>query len=85
MSEPVLKLLTRPECHLCEETAALLDRLRVPYSRVNIETDPALETRFGEQIPVLLRDDEVIARAPVSLDSLRTALGGAATTRRQPG
>jgi glutaredoxin len=59
MSEPSIQIdiYSRPGCHLCDEAKEVVERVRVrfPFSLrvINIETDPELETRYGEQIPVV--------------------------------
>lgn len=55
-----LELYSRPGCHLCDELRALCERLSGEFSlqvaEINIETDPALEARYGKEIPVLYID-----------------------------
>jgi hypothetical protein len=67
----------RPGCGLCEEMAADLSNLRVAFDLVNVEQDPALESVYGDSIPVLFDGEHEIARAPHSRDSLKNALQGA--------
>jgi glutaredoxin len=74
---PVLRLLRRPECGLCEDMARDLRRLRVAFEEVDIEADEALEQTYGESIPVLLKGQREIARAPQTERSLRRALSRA--------
>lgn len=69
-----LRLLSRPGCHLCEEMAAGLRDLGLEFDVVNIEEDPELEAAFGEVIPVLMRGDIEVMRAPQSPHSLKRAL-----------
>jgi hypothetical protein len=64
---PTLSLYGRPGCHLCEETAAILDahlearaaagRPTLPVVHRNIEDDPTWERRFLTTIPVLEAGD----------------------------
>jgi hypothetical protein len=51
-----------------------LSRLRVAFDTVNIEEYPALETLYGEAIPVLFEGEREVARAPQTRDSLKKAL-----------
>jgi len=48
---------SRPGCHLCDEAKAVVDqvqkRLGFKVRVINIETDPALEKHYGEQVPVI--------------------------------
>jgi hypothetical protein len=54
---PTLTLYMKPECHLCEETLAVLERLRRRYPHelrtVDISADPTLLERYRHRIPVL--------------------------------
>lgn len=56
MIRPVLYV--RPDCHLCEEAAALLDRMLGArgWDAVDIETDDDLLLRYAHRIPVLVVD-----------------------------
>jgi glutaredoxin len=56
--EPVrIEIYSRPGCHLCDEAKEVIERVRRRYPfamrSINIETDPALEREYGEQIPVV--------------------------------
>jgi hypothetical protein len=52
-----LRLLSRPGCHLCDDMRRDVDRLLAEEERdweiVDVDSDPELARRFGEQIPVL--------------------------------
>ena len=58
-----LVLYTRPGCHLCDVMKDQIEEARLarPFElmEVDIETDPALEQRYGRSIPVL----EIAGRA----------------------
>jgi len=41
---------------------------------VDISTDPALEARYGLEIPVLLREGKKVAKYRIAEDELRRAL-----------
>lgn len=55
-----LTLYGRSWCHLCDDMLAALEPLRAQYGFeievVDVDTDPALEARFGELVPVLWVD-----------------------------
>jgi glutaredoxin len=74
--EPSLRLLSRPDCGLCEDAEAALRRLGVPFHLVNIEKDPALEALYGEAVPVLIDGATEIARAPLTEPLLKDILLG---------
>ncbi len=69
-----LALLSRADCHLCDEAAALLSEMDVEFETVDVDADPELARRYGEAIPVVLADGEEIARAPIDAPALRRAL-----------
>ncbi|MEJ8569184.1 glutaredoxin family protein [Elongatibacter sediminis] len=52
-----LILYTRPECHLCDLAAQMLENGAIPWQRVDIESDIDLITRYGTRIPVIYRPD----------------------------
>ena len=54
---PVIELLTRPGCHLCDAArhtvAQVCTEFGVPYTELNIELYPQLLQRHATEIPVL--------------------------------
>jgi len=60
VSEPRVVLYGRPGCHLCDDARVVVDRvcgeLGEQWVEVDITTDPELEQRFGEEIPVTFVD-----------------------------
>ena len=70
-----LTLLSRPQCHLCQEAASLLRRLRIGFDTVDVDSDNELRRRFGDAIPVILAGEFEVARAPIDDASLREKLG----------
>jgi len=60
VSEPRVLLYGRPGCHLCDDARVVVDRvcreLGEQWVEVDITTDPELEQRFGEEIPVTFVD-----------------------------
>jgi glutaredoxin len=55
-------LYSKPDCPLCDEARAALDRLRgraeFDLREVDITEDPELERRYRERIPVVALDGE---------------------------
>ena len=51
-------LYTRPGCHLCEEAKASIHASRcddeLTLEEINVDLDPELRERYGDQIPVVL-------------------------------
>ena len=58
--------MTREGCHLCDEMAAVLDavlpELGQSYSLRDVDASPELLARFGDVVPVLLRDGAPVAK-----------------------
>lgn len=56
-----LTLYGRTYCHLCEDMRRALETLRDKFqfsvAVVDVDTDPELETRYGERVPVLVGPD----------------------------
>ena len=68
---PRFVLLSREDCHLCDEMEAIL-REQLPrfgevYTVSDVDSDADWRERFGEAVPVLLRDGLPVAK--IRLDS----------------
>ena len=63
---PVLILLGRNGCHLCEDMRAALNiwaaRFAFTIREIDITGNPGLEARYGWDIPVLLAGEKEICR-----------------------
>jgi len=74
------RLLTRAGCHLCEEMALVLDRVLVPggeaWTAVDVDLDAALRERWGDTVPVLLRDGVPVAKVRLDEPTLRRLVRG---------
>jgi len=61
-----LTLLTRHDCGLCEELLHELDAVRARFPAVpavqlvDVDTDAALQRRWGMKVPVLLLDGALV-------------------------
>ncbi|HEY6239801.1 MAG TPA: glutaredoxin family protein [Burkholderiales bacterium] len=55
--EPRLVLYSRSSCHLCDEMILAL-RLQLgsdfPVAIVDVDSDPVLELRYGDRVPLLM-------------------------------
>jgi hypothetical protein len=76
---PVLTLLYREDCGLCEEMLAELEQLGQrlplpPIEQVDVDSDPELARRHGLHIPVLLLDGSVVCRTRLDSDELARIL-----------
>ncbi len=61
-----LILYTRVGCSLCDKAAGLLLERQHTFRSVDIAGDSTLEARFGLDIPVLARGDEVLLKGVFS-------------------
>ena len=61
-----LRLLSRPDCHLCEQMRREVDDLLGAEPRewevVDVDSDPELARRYGEEIPVLFVNERLFAK-----------------------
>ncbi len=58
---PQLTVYARTYCHLCDDMIAALQLLQGRFAFdvrvVDVDADAALETQFGEKVPVLMHGD----------------------------
>jgi hypothetical protein len=77
---PVLVLLGRAGCHLCEDMRAALEpwahRFRFGVEEIDISGKADLEGRYGWDIPVLLAGESEICRHFLDEKALRSWLAG---------
>jgi glutaredoxin len=78
-SRPRVVLFARPECHLCDEARAGLERLRADgldfeLAEVDIGSDDELHARFLERIPVVELDGEIVSELHLDTDALTARL-----------
>jgi glutaredoxin len=73
-----ITIYSRPGCHLCDEMKAVVARVArsVPLTLedIDISTDPALETLYGREIPVLMIGGKKAAKYRVAEGTLRRLL-----------
>ena len=71
-------LYGRPECHLCDEARAVIERLRASvdftFEEVDIERDDALIRDYGIRIPVVEVDGRELFEISVDPGLLRAAV-----------
>ena len=70
-----LTLYSRPDCHLCDDARAVLERVGEPFDEVDIAIDEALHARCLERIPVIALDGEELYDFFVDEPDLRRRLG----------
>jgi hypothetical protein len=76
---PVVVLITRDGCHLCDEARQDLLMMRdgglaFELREVDIERDPALHARFLERIPVIEVNGAVVCELGCDEASVRAAI-----------
>ncbi|MCP4200568.1 MAG: glutaredoxin family protein [bacterium] len=66
MPDPAFELLTRERCHLCDQMKAVLDEvlpaLGLSYELIDVDRDRVLSDRFGDTVPVLMREGKPVAK-----------------------
>jgi hypothetical protein len=73
-----LKLLSRPDCHLCEEMRADVDRLLESephtWEIVDVDSDDELARRWSDAIPVLFVNGRLFAKGRIPKIAARLRL-----------
>jgi len=66
-------LYSRDGCHLCEEMAAQLRALQIPYDEIDVDSDADLRLQYGREVPVLVVGDVVVKHrlTPEAIAKLR--------------
>ena len=81
-----LVIYIRPDCHLCEEMKAVVLLLAQEFGaaleEIDIDSDPDLVVRFGQEIPVLFINERKAFKYRVSEAELRRRLQRAARAIR---
>jgi glutaredoxin len=78
-AEPRITFYSRVGCHLCDDARAVVVRvcadLGESFVEVDVDSDPDLEDRFGEEVPVTFVDGRQHDFWRVDEGRLRAALG----------
>jgi glutaredoxin len=69
-----ITLYSRPDCHLCDDARAVIERVGEPFDEVDIDGDDELLKRYLERIPVVLIDGGEAFELFVHEDALRSRL-----------
>lgn len=81
-----IKILTRPECHLCDAAKFVVNKVARDFDaqvvEVDISTDAQLEADYGWDIPVIFVDGTEHARHRVSERPLRELLTTITSSRQ---
>jgi len=69
---------SRQGCHLCDEAKAqmepLLREFGVALREVDVDTDPELAARYGQEVPVIFLDGRKVAKFRVDTREFRRLL-----------
>jgi hypothetical protein len=83
-----LRLLSRPDCHLCEamraEVEALLGETPREWEVVDVDSDAELSRRYGNEIPVLFVNGRLFAKVHLPRLGARLRLLRAAGSTLEP-
>ena len=83
-----LKLLTRPDCHLCHQMRADVDRLLAgeehAWEEVDVDSDDELARRWSDSIPVLFVNGRLFAKVRLPKLAARLRLLRAAAGEEEP-
>jgi hypothetical protein len=78
--KPHVRFYTKPGCHLCEEALREVERANCAglytFEEVNILDDPALQSRYGYDIPVVTIDGVHAFKHRLTAEEFRRAVGG---------
>jgi hypothetical protein len=73
-----LTLFSRPGCHLCDDMKAVVERVArstpLTLDVVDVSSDPRLEARYGQEIPVLLVNGQKFAKYRLTEEDLTRKL-----------
>ncbi len=71
---PDVVLYTRVGCHLCDDAGAVLARHGLDVRTIDVDSDPQLQARYNECVPVVVIDGRERFRGRVDELLLRRLL-----------
>ncbi|WP_207947778.1 glutaredoxin family protein [Occultella glacieicola] len=75
---PRVTLFSRRDCHLCDTARravrAVCEPDGVAWAEVDIDTDPGLQDRYGELVPVVTVDGVQVGYWRIDPERIRSAL-----------
>ena len=79
MPSRTVELLSRADCHLCDDARRLVERVTaeagVGWTETDVDADPALRAEFGDLVPVVRVDGKELGYWRIDEGRLRRALG----------
>jgi glutaredoxin len=67
-------LVTRQDCHLCDQALTLLQELNLDPELLDVDADDELYRLYDWRVPVVLVDGVVVAEGKVTRSTLEEAL-----------
>ena len=69
---PRVTLYTRPGCRLCDDARRELEQAEpgVEIDEVDVDSDPELQARYGQHIPVAVAGEREIFRHRFTIEAL---------------
>ncbi|VVD66622.1 glutaredoxin [Pandoraea capi] len=81
MTAPAFTLYGRKWCHLCDDMLAALEAMRPAWdfsvTVVDVDSDPVLEARYDEIVPVLALGEREVCRYRFDVDAVATVFQSA--------
>ena len=69
-----IALVTRQDCHLCDDALASLRSLGFEPELRDVDADDQLHALYDWRVPVVLLAGQVVAEGRIDLDTLRSVL-----------
>jgi len=70
----LITLITRKNCHLCDEALSLLRALDVEPELRDVDEDGELYALYDWRVPVVMVDGRVVGEGRIDQDAIRKAL-----------
>ena len=70
----LITLITRKNCHLCDEALSLLRALAVEPELRDVDEDGELYALYDWRVPVVMVDGRVVGEGRIDQDAIRKAL-----------
>ena len=71
----IIEIYTKPNCHLCEVAKDRLNSLRreagFDIIEIDVNKSSELKEKYGEFVPVILLNGEILSRFEVNIEELR--------------
>jgi hypothetical protein len=73
-----VQVLSREGCHLCSEAMVIVADVCAAvgesFEVIDVDGDPVLRERHGDEVPVVIVDGEVVGFWRIQADAVRSAL-----------